>query len=155
MFRLRTAAFECIWIRASTGGGGGREDRRTAPASAPAGTRRLPRTGIESVNRRGSGGRRQARCRPHAPRFTFYPSGHHDLIHSNEVTALPKPRGHAAVCRRFAGASRERERGFVSLAGIGASFLAAGVSHRRRTGRAARGARHELGDRREVARPRA
>lgn len=115
----------------------GRTATHTAPASAPAGTRRLPQTGIESVNHTGvAAAADQARCRrgcrPHAPRFTFYPSQHHDLIHSNEVIALPKPSGHAAVFWHFAGGdSRKRRRGFVSLPGDGASFLAAGISHPR------------------------
>lgn len=35
--------------------------------------------------------------RPRPLLFTFYPSQRHDLIHSNEVTRLPKPSGHAAL----------------------------------------------------------
>lgn len=139
----------------------GRTATHTAPASAPAGTRRLPQTGIESVNHTGvAAAADQARCRrgcrPHAPRFTFYPSQHHDLIHSNEVIALPKPSGHAAVFWHFAGGFPEKKKGLCQPS-RGWSFLSRSryLPPPPGTGRAARGVHHEVGDRRKVARPRA
>ena len=139
----------------------GRTPTHRAPASATVGTGWFPQTGIESVNRTGDAAatddaRCPRGCRPHAPRFTFYPSQHHDLILSNEVTPPPEPSGHAAVFWHFAGGFPEKKKGLCQPS-RGQSFLS-----RSRypppmpgTGRAARRVHHEVGDRRKVARPRA
>ncbi|CAM9648821.1 unnamed protein product [Rangifer tarandus platyrhynchus] len=91
-------------------------------------------------------------CRPHAPRFTFYPSRHHDLIHSNEVIALPKPSGHAAVFWHFAGGFPEKKKGLCQPS-RGRSILSRSryLPPPPGTGQAARGVHHEL--RSEAATP--
>lgn len=137
----------------------GRTPTHRAPASAAAGTGRFLQTGTEGVNRTGDAAATDDApcprgCRPHAPRFTFYPSQHHDLIHSNEATPLPKPSGHAAVFWHFAGGFPEkkglcqpsRRRSFLSRSPYPPPTPG--------TGRAARRVQHEVGARRKVAHPR-
>lgn len=137
----------------------GRTPTHRAPASATVGTGRFPQTGIESVNHTGDAAATDdawcpRSCRPHAPRFTFYPAQHHDLIHSNEVTPLPKPSSHAAVFWHFAGGFPEKKKGLCQPS-RGQSFLS-----RSRypppmpgTGRAAGRVHPKVGDRHKVARP--
>ena len=104
--RLWTFVFEHIWIRASRGGDEGWEapdaQLQHQPLQLPPGScgRKLKvwttwvRVGDTSAT---DDTRRCRGRRPLALLFTFYPSQHHDLIHSNEVTQLPKSSGHAAL----------------------------------------------------------